>query len=65
MEWIVLGIVALVIIGASIWRDLSRRSLRPPAGSDPDSERELRDSYRGKTLGQSHFVGLDNTGHRR
>lgn len=65
MEWILLGIAALVIIVASIWRDVSRRSLRPPAGSDPESERALRDFHRGRTLGQSHFVGLDNSGHRR
>jgi len=65
MEWILLGIAALVIIVASIWRDVSRKSLRPPAGADPDSERALRDFHRGHTLGHSHFVGLDNTGHRR
>lgn len=64
MEWILLGIAALVIIVASIWRDVSKKSLRPPAGSDPDSERALRDVHRGQTLGHSHFVGLDNTGHR-
>ncbi|MEW1782964.1 hypothetical protein AB0305_12295 [Arthrobacter sp. NPDC080086] len=65
MEWILLGIAALVIIVASIWRDVSRKSLRPPAVSGPDSERALRDFHRGQTLGNSHFVGLDNTGHRR
>lgn len=63
MEWIFWGIGALVIIIASIWRDISRKSVRPPRGSD--SERELRDFHRGQTLGHSHFVGLDNTGHRR
>jgi hypothetical protein len=65
MEWIILGIGALVVIVGSIWRDISRKSVRPPLGSDPDSERELRDFHRGHTLGHSHFVGLDNTGHRR
>ncbi|SDL71830.1 hypothetical protein SAMN04487916_11362 [Arthrobacter sp. ov407] len=65
MEWIVLGIGALVIIVVSIWRDISRRALRSSAGSDPESERQLRDFHRGQTLGHSHFVGLDNTGHRR
>lgn len=65
MEWIVLGIGALVIIVASGWRDISRKAVRPPAGSDLESKRELRDFHRGQTLGHSHFVGLDNTGHRR
>ncbi len=65
MEWIILGVGAMVVIIGSIWRDIARKSVRPPLGSDPDSERELRDFHRGHTLGLSHFVGLDNTGHRR
>ncbi|WP_223987700.1 hypothetical protein [Arthrobacter sp. NicSoilB8] len=65
MEWLLLVVGGLVLIAASIWRDVSRKSARPPAASDQESERQLRDFHRAQTLGHSHFVGLDNTGHRR
>lgn len=65
MELLIAGVVAIVIVIATIIRDLRQKSRRTRAGSDPQSERALRDFRHGRTLGQLHFVGLDNTGDRR
>lgn len=64
MELLLLAIGAGLLVVASVVRDLFRRK-HARLGSDPESERARRDIQRAKTLGQSHFVGLDNTGHRR
>ncbi|WP_018773545.1 hypothetical protein [Arthrobacter sp. 131MFCol6.1] len=65
MELLILGIAAVLIVIATIIRDLRQKSCRMRTGSDPESERALRDFKHGRTVGLSHFVGLDNTGHRR
>jgi len=65
MELLILGIVAVLIVMATITRDLRQKSWRMRTGSDPESERALRDLKHGRAVGLSHFVGLDNTGHRR
>lgn len=65
MELLILGVVATVIVIATIIRDLWQKSRRTRAGSDPESERALRDFRHGRTIGLSHFVGLDNSGDRR
>jgi hypothetical protein len=65
MELLILGIAAVLIVIATIIRDLRQKSWRMRTGSDPESERALRDFKHGRTVGLSHFVGLDNTGHRR
>ena len=64
MELLLLAIGAGVLVVATVVRDLIRRK-QARLGTDADSERARRDIQRAKTLGQSHFVGLDNTGHRR
>lgn len=65
MELLLLAVSAGVLVVATVVRDLLTRRKHARLGSDPDSERARRDVQRAKTLGQSHFVGLDNTGHRR
>lgn len=65
MELLLLAIGAGVLVVATVVRDLLTRRKHARLGSDPDSERARRDIQRSKTRGQSHFVGLDNTGHRR
>lgn len=65
VELIVIGIGAGFLIVANIVRDLLTKRSHARLGSDPESERARRDIQRAKTLGNSHFVGLDNTGHRR
>lgn len=65
MELLLLAVSAGVLVVATVVRDLLTRRKNARLGSDPDSERARRDVQRAKTLGQSHFVGLDNTGHRR
>lgn len=65
MELLILGVVAVVVVIATIIRDVLKKSRRTRAGSDPESERALRDFRHGRTNGLSHFVGLDNTGDRR
>ncbi len=65
MELLIIAIGAGLIIIASVVRALVARSRHLPLGSDPESERARRDIQRAKNLGQSHFVGLDNTGDHR
>ncbi len=65
MELTILAVVAGLLVVASIVRDLLTRRKHARHGADPESERARRDIQHSKTLGQSHFVGLDNTGHRR
>jgi len=65
MELLILGIAAVLIVIATIIRDLRQKSWRMRTGSYPESERALRDFKHGRTVGLAHFVGLDNTGHRR
>ena len=65
MELLLLAIGAGLLVVATIVRDLLTRRKHARLGSDPDSERARRDIQRAKTRGQAHFVGLDNTGHRR
>ena len=65
MELLILGAAAIFVMIATIIRDLRQKSRRTRAGLDPESERALRDFRHGRTIGLSHFVGLDNTGHRR
>ena len=65
MEWLGVVIAAGLLIVASIALYLLRRTKQRPVDPDPESERALRDFHRGKTLGHSHYVGLDNTGHSR
>lgn len=65
MELLILAGAAVLIVIATIVRDLRQKSRRIRAGSDPESERAVRDFRHGKTVGLSQFVGLDNTGHRR
>ena len=65
MELLILGIAAVLIVIATIIRDLRQKSWRMRTGSDPESERALSDFKHGRAVGLSHFVGLDNTGHRR
>ncbi|MCD4849390.1 hypothetical protein LN996_01055 [Arthrobacter sp. AK01] len=66
MELLGVAIAAGLLIVASIAVYLRRRTKqRRPVDSDPESERALRDFRRGKTLGQSQYGGLDNTGHWR
>ena len=65
MELFILGVGAGLLILATIVRDLWTRAKHARLGSDPESDRIRRDVQRAKTLGQSHFVGLDHTGHHR
>lgn len=65
MELLFLGVAAVSIVIATVIRDLRQKPRRTRASSDPESERALRDFRHGRTIGLSHFVGLDNSGHRR
>ena len=65
MELLIVGVGAALLVVATIVRDLATRRKHVRPGADPESERARRELQRGKTLGQSHFVGLDNTGDHR
>ena len=65
MDWIFPVAAAVLALAAMTVYRLWVRPGRAPDPPDPESERALRDFRRGATLGQSHVVGLDNTGHRR
>ncbi|NUU30039.1 hypothetical protein [Arthrobacter sp. C9C5] len=65
MELLLLAVAAGLLVVATVVRDLLTRRKHARLGSDPESERARRDIQRAKTVGQSHFVGLDSTGHRR
>ncbi|MGO4803794.1 hypothetical protein AB4089_01540 [Arthrobacter sp. 2MCAF15] len=65
MELLILGGAAALVVIATIVRDVRHKSRRRRTVSNAESERALRDFRRGRTSGLSHFVGLDNTGHRR
>lgn len=65
MELLILGFGAVLLVVTTIVRDLWTRGKHTRLGSDPESERTRRDIQRAKTLGHSHFVGLDNTGDHR
>jgi hypothetical protein len=59
------GAGAVLLIIATMVRDLLTRAKHSRLGTDTQAESVRRDIQRAKTLGQSHFVGLDNTGHHR
>lgn len=65
MELLLLAVGAGLLVVATVVRDILTRRKHARLGSDPESERARRDIQRAKTVGQSNFVGLDNTGHRR
>ncbi|SEI96639.1 hypothetical protein SAMN04487917_103157 [Arthrobacter sp. yr096] len=65
MQLLGVVIAAGLLIVATIALYLLKWKKQRPVDSDPESERALRDFRHGKTLGQSHYVGLDNTGHWR
>jgi hypothetical protein len=65
MELLIVGVGAGLLIITTIVRDLLTRAKHSRLGADAQSEGARRDLQRAKTLGHSHFVGLDNTGHHR
>lgn len=65
MDWMVRVVIAGPTVAVSIGYRLWVMATRKPHTPHPQSERAIRDFRRPQTLGRSHFVGLDNTGHHR